>query len=163
MSAGPITPPPTPPQSGGGFLKIVLIILGVLVLGCAGVCGGCVCIAQRSAKDFGNYAELLPVMSGAVVHVQDDQRVKDKLGEPVVSPGLPGRDNSGEVNPVHESFHFDLTGPMGTAKATGHATKAGSFWKVTTIEVEFSDGEKVTITPPDSGPELNFDMPTESK
>ena len=67
------------------------------------------------------------------------------------------------MNPVHESFHFDLSGPTGKAKATGHATKGSGFWKVTTIDVEFSDGEKITIIPPDSGPELKFDLPDSSK
>src|SRR5262245_47344144 len=126
MSAGPITPPPTPPTSGGGgkVLIIILIVLGVLALGCAGICGGCVIVAQRSANQLGNYAELLPVMTSAMSAVQDDERVQEKLGDPITQTGLPARDSSGEVNPVHESFHFELSGPKGTAKATGHATKA---------------------------------------
>lgn len=38
---------PPPPKSGGtSVLKIVLIVLAVLIIGCGGLCAGCLVIAK---------------------------------------------------------------------------------------------------------------------
>jgi hypothetical protein len=145
-------------------LLILLIVFGVLALLCAGVCGGCMYFGGQAAQQAGAYAEILPSMMNGLQLALDDQRVKDKLGEPVTPlTAFPSRVNSGEVKPVDEPFTFEISGPNGKAKVTGHATKVGSFWQLTTITVECSDGEKIEITPPADSPlELNFDSPTES-
>ncbi|MDX1948552.1 MAG: cytochrome c oxidase assembly factor Coa1 family protein [Pirellulaceae bacterium] len=164
MSTGPFNPTPEPKKSGGSVVVIILIVVGVLFLGCAGACGVCIWGAGRAAQQVGAQFEIMSVMVDSMTHAQEDQRVIDKLGEPLTVPGLPARDNTGEINPVHESFQFKIVGTKGEANATGHATKAGSFWKLTSIDVVFSDGEKITIIPPaDDAMELNFpsDSPTD--
>lgn len=149
---------PQPKKSGSKVLIIILVVLGLLALLCAGICGGCMLTLRNAGTEIGSVIELSGVMSKAVIVSQADQQVLDKLGDPIQQMGPPIREGSGEVNPVHESFHFELTGPKGTGHATGHATKVNGAWQLTEIVVEFGDGDKITITPPaDAAPELNFD------
>jgi hypothetical protein len=164
MSTGPTVPPPTP-KSGSNVLLIILVIGGILLLVCGGICAGCMVVAGRTAKQAGDaiagMLELGPAMDQTVSAVQADEQVRAKLGEPVELTNIPTREGSGEINAVHESFHFDVKGPKGTAKVTGHATKVEGMWKITQIEVQSSDGEKIEVTPPtEPTMELNFDTDT---
>jgi hypothetical protein len=161
MSTGPAVPPP-PPKSGSNVLLIILVIGGILLLVCGGICAGCMVVAGRTAKQAGDaiagMLELGPAMDQTVSAVTADEQVKAKLGEPVELLGIPTREGTGEINAVHEAFHFDVRGPNGTAKVTGHATKVEGMWKITQIDVEASDGEKIQVTPPEApAMELNFD------
>ena len=154
----------TSQRSGGSRILItILIIAGVLLIACAGICGGCIFVAQRAAKEVGAEVgaaiELMPVMTSVQTAVAEDAQVKERLGEPVQITSTPERANQGELDPVHESFTFDISGPNGTADVTGHATKVDGAWKVTQIEVVPAEGEKFQVTPPEGAPlELNFDI-----
>ena len=156
----------TPPQRSGGSrtLVTILIIAGVLLVACAGICGGCVFVMQRAVRqgalEGGAFIELAPVMSSVESAVSDDAQVKQRLGEPVQVTSTGKRVNTGEVNPVHESFTIGISGPNGTATVTGHATKVDGAWKVTQIEVQPSEGEKFEVAPPEGAPlEINFEIP----
>jgi hypothetical protein len=145
-------------------LFIVLLILALPLLLCGGTCGGCLLMRGRAVQESTSREELSPIMASAVALASDDSRVREQLGEPVEQSAEPTRDSTGEISPVHESFQFQLRGPRGTAQVVGHATKVGGFWKITTVDVQFSGGDKITITPPaDAPPELNFDLGTEAK
>jgi hypothetical protein len=174
MSTGPVTPGPInpgpPPKSGSNVLMIILIIGAVVLLGCGGICAGAAwfaSVAVRDAsdsfKEFGDTLAgmilLTPVMDQAATTVLNDEQVGLKLGNPIERTSEPERDNTGELDPVHESFHFNISGPNGTAKVMAHATQVEATWRLTQITVEFSDGEKVEVSPPAEPPnELNFDM-----
>lgn len=161
-----------PPPRGGGsrVLITILIVVGVLLVACAGLCGGCIFVAQRAAKEaqraakevgeeVGAAIELMPVMTSVQTAVAEDDQVKQRLGEPVQITSTPERGNTGELDPVHESFTFGISGPNGTADVTGHATKVDGAWKVTQIEVVPAEGEKFEVPPPEGAPlELNFDI-----
>lgn len=163
MSApGPYNPNPQPPRSSGGLsvLMIILIIAGVLLLLCAGICGGCVLVAQRTATEFGSAIELLPVQLAASEAVESDPAVIEKLGEPIEQSSPPVRQSSGEIKPAGETFTFDISGPNGTAKVTSTAMKDAGAWKVTVITVQCSDGTTLNVPPPEAtGPDVQFDMP----
>ena len=46
--------PSPPPKSGGPtWLIILLVVLGLLVLTCAGLCGGCIYVGKRAAVQVG--------------------------------------------------------------------------------------------------------------
>jgi len=160
---GPSAPPPQ--KSGGSsVLMIVLIVFGVLFLLCAGICGGCVYLTQSAVTSGAAWVELTPVMSAAMNAAQSDQQVLDKLGEPIEIIAIPTRAGSGELKPANEDFQFELKGPKGTATVKGSATKDVGTWKVTAITVQTSDGATFTVQPPAAtGPDVNFEMPEETK
>ena len=146
---GPSTPPPKR-SSGSSVLIIILIIFGVLLLSCAGICGGCALWTRSAAQSGMAYVELLPTMESAVSAAQNDPQVTSKLGEPVEISSLPARTGKGELT-ANEDFECDLRGPNGTAKLKGSASKADGFWKVTAITVQTSDGSTFTVPPPTTG------------
>jgi hypothetical protein len=92
-----------PKSSGGSFLTIILIILGVIFLLCAGVCGGCYILASRAGT-----AMVLELQAfGPSLAASMSQEVIDKLGDPVEKVGNPR-----QITPI--SFEFDIKGPKGT-------------------------------------------------
>jgi hypothetical protein len=119
---------------------------------------------RQAATEIGSAMELVPVQNAALAAVRNDQQVKDKLGEPLPDFVLHIRDGSGELKPSGENFHFDLQGPQGTAKVLCSATKDVGTWKITAITVQTSDGATFTVPPPAAtGPDVNFEMPDETK
>jgi hypothetical protein len=162
MSSSQFSPGPSPPQKSGGgsVLTIILIVFGVLLLLCAGACGGCVYLTQSAVKSGAAWVELSPVMSASLLEVQGNQQVIDKLGEPIEITAIPTRTGSGELKSANEDFQFELKGPKGTAKVKGSATKDAGTWKVTAITVQTSDGATFNVPPPAAtGPDVNFTMP----
>ena len=142
------------------MLVIILIVLGVLLLACAGICGGCLLVAQRAATEVGSAIELLPIQAAASEAVLGDPAVMEKLGAPVQQTSPAAREGSGEVQPAGETFTFDLSGPKGKAKVRCSALKDAGTWRLTVITVECSDGTTLNVTPPaPSGPNVQFDMP----
>ena len=156
---GPSTPPP--PSSGGrSVLTIVLIVFGVLLLLCAGICGGCVYLTKNAVEAGAAWAELTPVMSAAMSAVQNDPQVIDKLGQPIEVTSIPVRTGTGELKSANEDFEFSLKGPKAAAEVKGSATKDVGTWKVTAITVQTSDGATFNVPPPAAtGPDVQFDMP----
>jgi cytochrome oxidase complex assembly protein 1 len=151
---------PAPQKSGGGsVLMIILIVCGVLLLLCAGICGGCVYVTQSAVKSGAAWVELMPVMTAAMGAAQADQQVLDKLGEPIEVSAVPTRTGTGELNTVNEDFQFELKGPKGSAKVKGSATKEAGTWKVTAISVQTSDGATFTVEPPAPTGDVQFEMP----
>ncbi|MCI0362122.1 MAG: cytochrome c oxidase assembly factor 1 family protein [Planctomycetaceae bacterium] len=139
---------------------IVLIVLGVLLLLCAGICGGCALFFNRAATEVNAAIELRPIQEAALAAVRSDPQVKDKLGEPLPEFVLHIRDGSGEVKSAGENFHFDLDGPKGSAKVLCSATKEAGTWRLTAITVQTSEGATFTVPPPAAtGPDVRFDMP----
>jgi len=142
---------------------IILIVLGVLLLLCAGICGGCVYLTQSAVSSGAAWIELSPVMSASMLATQSDQQVIDKLGEPIEITAIPTRIGTGELKPQNEDFQFEMKGPKGTAKVKGSATKDVGTWKVTAITVQTSDGATFNVPPPEATGDVNFDMPEETK
>ena len=160
----------SPPQqsSGGGSsaLKIILIILAVLLLGCGGLCAGCLYVAGRTAKEAGKAIEEAVKLGGAYdtteSTVRGDPQVIDRLGEPIEMTSMPKRQNNGEYKTSGETFQFDIKGSKGTAIVSAVATAPDktSPFKVTKITVTFNDGSVVDVKPPKEqfGPmELNIE------
>lgn len=162
MSTSQFGPSPTPPQGSGGrsVLFIILIIFGVLLLICAGICGGCVMAARSGMEAGAAWIELAPTMTSAMTATQADPQVIDKLGEPIEVTSIPARIGKGELNTLNEDFEFSLKGPKASAKVKGSATKELGTWKVTAITVQTSDGATFNVQPPaPGGPDVQFDMP----
>jgi flagellar basal body-associated protein FliL len=146
-----------PPQSSGGgssALKIILIILAVLLIGCGGLCAGCLYVAGRTAKEAGKAFEEFAKLGTAYANTQSavtsDPQVIDRLGEPIEMTSQAKRQNTGEYNTSGETFQFDIKGPKGTAivSAVATAPDKNSPFKVTKITVTFSDGSVVDVQPP---------------
>jgi hypothetical protein len=156
---GPSTPPP---QSSGGrsVLLILLIVFGVVLLACAGICGGIVIFTRIAAEAGMAYVELLPTMDSAISAAQNDQQVIDKLGEPIEITALPSRIGKGELKGANEDFEFSLKGSKTTAQVKASASKDAGTWKITAITVQTSDGATFTVPPPAAtGPDVQFEMP----
>jgi Cytochrome oxidase complex assembly protein 1 len=151
--------PPTQSSSGRSILLILLIVFGVLLLSCVGVCGGIALWTRSAIKSGAAWIEMTPVMSAAMSATQSDPQVIDKLGEPIEPTSIPTRTGRGELT-SNEDFQFELKGPKGTAKVKGSATKEVGTWKVTALTVQTSDGATFNVPPPAAtGPDVKFDMP----
>jgi hypothetical protein len=139
---------------------IILIVMGVLLLACAGICGGIVFLTRSAAEAGMAYVELLPTMDNAMNAAMNDQQVIDKLGGPVEVSAIPARTGSGELKGANEDFEFSLKGSKTSAKVKASASKELGTWKVTAITVQTADGATFTVTPPAAtGPDVQFEMP----
>jgi hypothetical protein len=161
--------PPQSPSglSGGGVAAIAIVaLLGSLT--CAGVCAGIVSLAapraqsalqkaQAAARPPANDWWVLRVLSEVYTAALDaavaDQAVIERLGEPietdVAAVELFRRMRTGALNASSETIEFDIVGPKGTAVVTVDVAGAGAGpLRVQTIQVTFSDGSEIEVTPP---------------
>jgi hypothetical protein len=84
----------------------------------------------------------------AMAAVVKSPEVTDKLGEPIEMSGMPTNFNIKEENDGGSaSIDFAIKGPKGTATVHTEATRAGGKWTTTVLEVNFSDGTSVDLTP----------------
>jgi hypothetical protein len=154
---------PTPPPKSGGssWLWILLVILGLLVLTCGGLCAGCFVIGQRTVVQVGkavgeavSHLALIPAFAAAQQAVDNDPQVIDRLGQPIETLAMPTRQNTGELKPAGETFQYDIRGPKGTAIVSGVATAdlPTGPWRVSTITVTFADGSVITVPVPEDQP-----------
>jgi hypothetical protein len=140
---------------------VLLVILGLLVLSCGGLCAGCVYLGQRAAVQVGKAAgefamhlALLPAFAATQQAVDNDPQVIDRLGQPIETLAMPTRQNTGQLKPAGETFQYDIRGPKGTAIVSGVATAdspAGP-WRVSTVTVTFADGSVITVSVPEDQP-----------
>jgi hypothetical protein len=153
---------PPPPRSGGSStLKIVLIVLAVLIIGCGGLCAGCVFIAksagtalQESLKEGLQSLQLAAVFVQTLEAVKENPVVVERLGEPIATDESEGvklpykRQGDGELNPAGETLQFDVKGPKGKGIVTVLA-KADSegLYKATKITVMFEDASSIEVPP----------------
>jgi hypothetical protein len=145
----------SPPSGGSSALKVVLIVLAVMALACAGTCAGCVYlakqganIAQQKAKELIDQAQLEMAYQTTRDAVSRDEQVVEKLGEPL-NFTTPKRDGTGELKRSGETFQMDVTGPKGAAIVSAIAVAEGSGpFKVTTITVKLTDGTTLDVKPP---------------
>lgn len=150
---------PPPRKSGVGWLTVFMVVLLLIVLSCAGLCGGCYMVgrnvSRRASKSFEEgleYIQLMPAFVATQQAVLANPQVIDRLGEPISIPAMPTRKTQGKLNPKGETFQFDISGPKGTAIVSGVATKEGEQFRAQTITVTFADNSVVTIDPPDDQP-----------
>jgi hypothetical protein len=152
---------PPPPKSGGtSVLKIVLIVLAVLILGCGGLCAGCLVIAKKAGTAFkASLEEGLQSMQLAVVFAQATEAVKEnaavveRLGEPITpadsDEGIKWpykRQGVGELNPAGETLQFDVKGPKGKGIVTALAKPdSEGLYKATKITVMFDDASSIEV------------------
>lgn len=154
---------PPPPKSGGNStLKIVLIVLAVLILGCGGLCAGCLVIANKAGTAFkATLEEGLQSMQLAVVYTQALESVKEntavveRLGEPI-TPADSGegiklpykRQGEGQLNPAGETLQFDVKGPKGKGIVTALAKPdSQGLYRATKITVMFEDASSIEVPP----------------
>ena len=154
-TSGPYAPPPQ--RSGGSNVLVILLVIGgIVLLACAGLCGGCVILGQRAAKEiekgageFATTIQLAPAYGAAEAAVTSDPQVTARLGEPIETTSIPKRQGSGDLKTTGETFQFDIQGPKGTGIVSGIATADGTNWRPTKITVTFSDGSTVDVKPLD--------------
>jgi hypothetical protein len=146
----------SPPQSSGGgnTLVIVLVTLGVVVLLCAGICGGCYLLANRVVTEAGKQIDKLGDAAGelvasaamhtqATMQVQQNAQVIEKLGMPleITATSMPNLDPKATT----ASLVYTVKGPKGTATARGEGKREGNGWKITSLQVQFADGTTADI------------------
>ena len=143
-----------PPSGRSSAMKIVLIVLAVLALGCGGLCAGCIYVASKGATEAGKAINEVVKMSGAYLAAENavthDPQVIERLGEPITKSNEPKRQSTGELKPAGETFQFDVKGPkgVGIVSAVATAPDKTSPFKVTKITVTFADGVAVEVQPP---------------
>ena len=148
---------PPPQRSGDGgrtVLVIVLVILGLMLLGCAGLCAGCYVVARRAGESVSKGLEegikialLTPAYAAAQEAVTTNAQVIDRLGEPVEMNTWPQRQNAGELKPGGETFQFDVKGPkgIGIVSAVATAPDRQSQFRAVKITVTFADGSVIDV------------------
>ena len=89
----------------------------------------------------------------ALEQVQKDPQVIERLGEPVENATLlpTGSLDKGAGTAV---VHFAVEGPNGEARVSARARRITGQWGLTTLDVEFGDGQRVSLdTSSAGGPE----------
>lgn len=90
-----------------------------------------------------------PAYQMALAAVQDSDKIRDRLGEPIVDAdwnpqgAIELRDNAtiGEAR-----FNFTVSGPNGYADVGTEARMVDAEWALTGLEVLFPDGDRVRLT-----------------
>jgi hypothetical protein len=152
----------SPPQPGGGrtLVIVLLVVLGLVVLACGGLCAGCYFVVGRTSRvvgkgleEFAKSAALAPAYLSAMQAAISDPQVIDRLGEPITQTDhmVPyRRQGEGELRPAGETLQFDIRGPKGTGIVSVVAIKGddGAF-HAAKITVTFGDGSVVDVPTPD--------------
>jgi hypothetical protein len=153
MSQGYSGPPQSSGGGGGTVLVIVLVVAGVLGLGCLGVCGlgmlGMTWGVQQATEAVHQAGPMIEQsMKAAMLQLQaqaaveNSAEVKERLGaplnfEPVNNPPPAGGDTT--------AFDFQVTGSKDKGEVHVEARREGTDWKITTLQVRLSDGNKIDI------------------
>lgn len=155
-----------PPAKGGmSVVMIVLIVVGVLFLGCAGFCGVSGYLAsvtvRQGAQAISQALELIAPSLTAQIQIDSNEEVKAKLGEDL-EYGDPKRvgDAAGELNTADTTFTMTVKAKGGGngGVATVHAAQVDGLWKVDKIEILCDDGTVINVPPPEgeTPPSLDF-------
>ena len=135
-------PPAEPPRRGWfrrnwlWFVPLVLLGLGVL---CASCCGGILLTV------FGVLRSSEPYVM-ALEQVQNDPKVIERLGEPIEPASWAPSGNIHVSNGRGDaSLRFDVKGPRGTAHVSTQARRIDGQWGLTTLEVTFDDGTRLSL------------------
>jgi len=165
---------PNQPNKSGGMstVMIVLIVLGVLFLLCAGICGGCVYLG---VKEGGHQLTELIVLSdpagNAQREIQASMEATDKYGTPInFGPPMREGNTKGEINLADVQFAMTVEGNGNKGTAHVKAKQVDAQWTLTEITINCTDGTIINV--PVSGevapPNLNFgdgseEMPEDKK
>lgn len=128
-----------PRRKSRKWLWLILAIPLVLIVLCAGLCGGIF------AMVFGVMKSSEPYQT-ALKQVQEDPLVIEKLGEPIEDvTWFP----SGSVNTENDrgdaNLHFQVAGPKGNAGVHVQARRVDGQWGLTTLEVTPEGGERILL------------------
>ncbi len=150
-------PPPQPPKSSSGkWVWIILLAVVLPMFLCAGVCGGFVFLAKRSAETMLETAEKVqevveesvktaPPFRIALERLQADSEVKDRLGQPI-EESFPSVFNYEEGTGGSDAeFKYSVSGPKGTAQVHVVGEKIDDRWFYRTLDVTFEDGETIDL------------------
>ena len=126
------TPPPQ--KSSLKWLWILLAIIVVLMLVCAGLCVGLGFWGMQAAK------QVSPLYADAVEIVKSSPEVQEQLGSPI-EDGLPTQFNvQDQVATGTASYQFGVSGPEGEATVNVEGEKLDGEWEFTLLQVTFDDG-----------------------
>ncbi len=140
---GPATTfePEPPPRSwwSRNWLWVVPVGLLGIVLGCGGCCLGIFGTALYAIKSSSPYQM-------ALEEVRTSPEVIDRLGQPIEEAGLfPTGNVNVENGGGNALLEFDVAGPRGRAHVQARARRIGGQWGLTTVEVTFADGERISL------------------
>jgi hypothetical protein len=162
----PYSTPPEQPKSNLTWLWVTLGVLLVLLIVCGGACGGCLFVANRAAKEGGQFlqhaVEMTQVQAQAQPAIAASEAVADKIGA-ITGQGVPEHVGAWVADAPTMTIRFEVNGEKGTATATVAAARGASAWNVTSFEVKTADGTTIDVPPPaEHPPELNFDIGPET-
>ena len=130
-------------SGGGSFFTIVLVILGIILLMCAGVCGGCVFLgyrAQQGAQQMLQTLSLAIRVGAPFMAVSNSPEVIAKIGEPIEHNG---ENAMREISP--NEIAVDIKGPSGTAVMTVLYRGTAPNQELSGVKVTFEDGSTIDI------------------
>lgn len=125
------------PQKKSCFARFWWLLLLVIVL----PIGSCIGLAAYTAN-----AVVRKPMQAMVDLVDDDERVKERLGAPINSTMPVSMTDMNYVNGEGQTdLGFTIEGPKGTAKVQGRAKAVSGVWTGEYATVTFEDGTKITV------------------
>lgn len=122
------------------------------------LCGGC-CLGI-----FGSTLLFLknsPPYQMALETVRSSPQVAERLGKPIEEAGWFPTGNLHVENGGGDALiDFDIAGPKGRAHVQARARRIGGEWGLTTVEVTFADGQRISLETdgqegPDEAPRWN--------
>jgi hypothetical protein len=122
------------PARSRKWLKVLLgvvLVLVVLVVGAWFVFFG----AKRSSEPY----------RMALEKIQQDPEVQDRLGDPIRDGWFPMGRITGEDGRETARFNFSVSGPNGAANVSTVARRIEGVWGLTTLDLMFADGRRLSI------------------
>jgi hypothetical protein len=149
-----------PPSSSNTVVWIILIVVLVLGLMCAGICGGLFLFGWNAFKLERNGQELdaaaeeaapssSPAYAESLTRVCSDPRVIDRLKRPIRGAG--SHSESSLAGPDRNSVTLDygISGPADTATVHVVSEEIDGRWWYSELKVTFSDGHSIDLADTD--------------
>jgi hypothetical protein len=133
--------PPLPPQRGWwsrNWLWFVPTTLVVMMLLCCGCVTGVIFFVASQLR--------LEPFPKALKLVQEDPRVIEKLGTPIIYASIiPSGERNVKDGRGEARMNFDVAGPKGKAHVHLQARCIDSKWGFTQLEVEFNSNDRINL------------------
>ena len=138
FEAAPVAQPALRQRRSGCGLPCLLAGILLLLLVCAGVCGGVVWFLVASVRHTEPYRI-------ALAAVREDPTVVERLGEPIEDGWIAAGDVSRQNGRGEAHLAFDVRGSKEPAAVEARARMREGVWRLVSLEVIFVDGERYAV------------------
>lgn len=135
---------PGKPQGGSGstVIIVIVIVLGLVVLGCAGLCGGLFFVGSRTATTL--MEAIAPNGEASDIAVQS-QQLREALGDPLSVGPVRNTNFNMKNNEGSANFQFEVSGPQGSATIQASSELKDGNWSLNRLTAQLEDGTELDL------------------